>query len=414
MRTRFACGFALLLVVALAATPPSAQEPFELRTEDFPVTGKAGPGLQPIDRAMHTIMSRHGIPGGAIALAKEGRLVFAKGYGWAALGEVPARPDTTFGLASLSKPITALAILLLIEQGKLKLEDTWLDILRHLAPPRGSRIDPRLKKITIHQLLNHTGGWDRARSGDPINFSVPAARRLGVPLPLTPDQLISFMMGLPLDFEPGTQARYSNLGYIILGQVIEKVSGQRYEDYVRKNVLEPAGVRKAALRHSPKYLPGEARCYLAGTGTPLPHLDLPMVKAAAGWAASPVDMVRLLTALDGSRGKPLLRAATRKLMLTPPAPPLGTQPNGNFPGLGFEIAYTGKDGYGYFQDGNWYGMRTFMKRTPRGVNWVLTFNASMQPDLIDRQVAAAAVQELKATVERIVDYPKVDFFDDYR
>jgi N-acyl-D-amino-acid deacylase len=347
-----ACSLAVLLGVTLG-TPPAAQQPFELRNEDFPITGKAGPGLEAIDKAMKTIMSRHGIPGGAVVIAKDGRLVFAKGYGWADVTGEPARPDTLFGLASLSKPITALAILKLIEEGKLKLDDRWLDILRHILPPRGARVDPRLKKITVHQLLNHSGGWNRALSGDPINFSVPVSRTLGVPQPVTPEQLISFMMGLPLDFEPGAQAQYSNLGYIILGQIVEKVSGQPYETYVRKEILEPLGMRKAAVHNGPKYLPGEARCYLAGTGTLLPHLNLPMVKAAAGWSASPVDMARFLTALDGSRGKRFLQEKTMKLMLDPPPPPLQVAPNGTFPGLGFETVYVGKDGYSYFQDGNW-------------------------------------------------------------
>jgi N-acyl-D-amino-acid deacylase len=410
------CAFPLALVLALSAwaTPQPPQGPFALRQEDFPVSGKAGPGLEALDKAMHTIMTRHGIPGGALVVAKDGRLVFARGYGWADLTGEPARPDTVFGLASLSKPITALAILLLLEQGKLKLDDCWLDILRHILPPRGARVDPRLRKITVLQLLNHTGGWDRARSGDPANMSVPIARQLGVPLPLSAEQLIAFMMGVPLDFNPGTQAVYSNLGYIILGQIVEKVSGQRYEDFVIKNVLKPAGVRKADARSSPMYLPGEARSYLAGNPTPLPHLNLPMIKAAGGWSVSPVDMVRLLTALDGSRGQPLLQEKTRQLMLTPPPPPLGVGPKGIFPGLGFESVYVGKDGYAYFQDGSWYGMRTFMKRSAHGINWVIAFNASMQPDLIDRKVAAAAVQELKAEVERIKDYPKVDYFGDYR
>jgi N-acyl-D-amino-acid deacylase len=139
-----------------------------------------------------------------------------------------------------------------------------------------------------------------------------------------------------------------------------------------------------------------------------------MVKAAAGWSASPVDMARFLTALDGSRGKRFLQEKTMKLLLAPPPPPLQPFPNGSFPGLGFETVYVGKDGYSYFQDGNWYGMRTFLKRSPHGVNWMMAFNASMQPDLIDRNVAAAAVQEVKSAVDRIRDYPKIDLFDEYR
>src|SRR5262249_21325163 len=173
MLQRCAVGFALLLTIAPWAAPQSAQGPLPIRDEDFPITGKAGPGMEAIDRAMKAIMTRHGIPGGAAALAKDGRLVFAKGYGWADLTREPAPPDTLLGMASLSKPITALAILLLIEQGKLKLDDRWVDLLRHIQPPAGARMDPRLKDITIYQLLNHSGGWDRKVSGDPVNFSVP-------------------------------------------------------------------------------------------------------------------------------------------------------------------------------------------------------------------------------------------------
>jgi N-acyl-D-amino-acid deacylase len=405
----------LFLALLGLSAPPRAQVPGGLPAGEFPITGKAGPGLEAIDEAMKTIMNRHGIPGGAIALAKDGRLVFAKGYGWADLTGEPARADMLFGLASLSKPITALAILKLIEEGKLKLDDRWFDILRHIAPPRNSRrMDPRLKTITVRQLLNHSGGWDRKVSGDPVNFTVPVARRLGVRPPVSAEQLISFMLEIPLDFDPGSEVQYSNLGFIILGEVIEKVSGLSYEDYVRKNVLEPMGVRKAGIHPGPKYFPGEARCYLAGTDTLLPPMHLSMARAAAGWSASPVDMVRFLTALDGSRGKAFLKERTLGLLREAPPPPLKKAKNGNFPGLGFEIAYAEKDGYGWFQDGNWYGMRTFMKRSPRGVNWVLALNASMQPDLLDRRVAAAAVQQVKTTVERIGEYPKVDFFGDFR
>src|SRR5260370_23421087 len=213
MLKRCVVALALLLALSAWAASPSAQGPFEMRKEDFPITGKAGPGLEALDKAMHTIMTRHGIPGGALVIALDGRLVFAKGYGWADLTGEPAGPDMLFGLASLSEPITALAILRLIEQGKLKLDDCWLDILRHITPPRGARVDPRLKTITVLQLLNHTGGWDRGRSCDPANFSVPVSRQLPVPLPASADQLISFMMGLPLDIDPGTTTVYSTIRY---------------------------------------------------------------------------------------------------------------------------------------------------------------------------------------------------------
>ena len=126
---------------------------------------------------MTQIMARHGIPGGSLAIAKDGKLVYAKGFGWADLKTgTPVKPQTTFGLASLSKPITALSTLLLVERGQLELGDPALFYLRHISPPKGVPIDPRLKNITIRHLLNHTGGWDRnvsSRSRELVSANCP-------------------------------------------------------------------------------------------------------------------------------------------------------------------------------------------------------------------------------------------------
>src|SRR5262245_53148845 len=107
--------------------------------EKVPVNGRAGPGLERFDSAMLTIMDRHGIPGAAFAIAKDGKLVLAKGYGWAnvATGEA-VRPETLFGLASVSKPLTAIAVLKLVEQSKLKLDDRVFGLLGHIQPPAGT------------------------------------------------------------------------------------------------------------------------------------------------------------------------------------------------------------------------------------------------------------------------------------
>src|SRR5262249_14934665 len=179
-------------------------------------------------------------------------------------------------------------------------------------------------------------------------------------------------MGVRLDFDPGTDSRYCNFGYILLGEIIEKVSGQPYEKYVRDNVLAPAGGRRAALnRPGGGYFVGEARRSPAGTDTELPAWQQRHSDAAGGWTFSAVDMARLLTALDGSRGKPLLDEKTFRLMIEPPPKPIKPQANGTHVGLGWDAVIQTEKGYGYFKDGSWYGMRTFMKRLPNGVNWVL-------------------------------------------
>jgi N-acyl-D-amino-acid deacylase len=396
----------------LGGPPAAAASPWP--REALPVRGKAGPGLEPLDKAVLGIMERHGIPGAALAIAKDGKLVYARGFGWADLAAgTPVDPWTLFGLASLSKPITALAILLLLERGQLALDDRVFELLKHIRPAPGARVDPRLKTVTVRQLLNHTGGWDRAVSGDPITWSPQIARTLDVPLPLTEAQFTSFMMGVPLDFDPGTRYQYSNVGYILLGQVIEKVSGRRYEEFVRAEVLEPLGIDRAfATVTAPRaFREGEARSYLAGTGVQLPPMNLPMARAAGGWSASATDMVRLLTALDGSRGKKLLKDKTYQLMVAPPPPPLKARPNGTHPGLGWPDVFATPRGPGYAHDGSWHGMRTFMKCNPaKGVNWALMFNVSMQPDPVDLQLAQAAARQIQERVERLDRYPAVDLF----
>ena len=252
--------------------------------EKIPITGSAGPGLESLDKAVTQIMDRHGIPGGSLAIAKDGKLVYAKGFGWADLkNDIPVQPQTTFGLASLSKPITAVSTLLLVERGKLSLDDPALYYLRHISPPRGVTIDPRLKKITIRHLLNHTGGWDRSVSGDPVTWSPQIARAYRVPMPLTNAQFISFMMGVRLNFEPGTKWQYSNVGYMFLQQIIQKVSGQPYQEFAQRNVLGPMGIKTAFINPNGRsYAKGEAHCYLAGTGVELPPLNLPMAQAPPG------------------------------------------------------------------------------------------------------------------------------------
>jgi N-acyl-D-amino-acid deacylase len=382
---------------------------------DFPITGKAGPKLDELDEVVKLIMDRHGIPGGALAIAKDGRLVYAKGFGWADLAAaIKVDPQTMFSLASLSKPITALAILLLIEQGKLSLDDNPFDIIRIPAPPR-ARVDPRLRQVTVRQMLNHTGGWDRNVKGDPINWSPQISRALGVPMPISEQQFISFMRAIPLDFDPGTKMQYSNVGYIVLGQVVEKVSGQSYEQFIEENIFKPAGIRHAFLNRGgqTQYRKGEARSYMPGSGAMLPPMSLPMVKAAGGWRVSAVDMVRLLTALDGSRGKPLLKEQTFQQMLALPPPPLKPKANGVYNGLGWPSVKVSGKTFAYAHEGQFPGARTFMKRNANGVNWALLFNVSMDLDQVDVSAISQVVRDIHERVEALKEYPDIDYFKDY-
>lgn len=389
-----------------SAPPPGAA---------IPVRGKAGPGLEPFDAAMLQVMDRHGVPGAALAIARDGRLVFAKGYGWSDLSKNEAvQPDTRFSLASLSKSFTAVATLKLVEQGKLSLDDSVFDILRHIRPPRGARVDPRLRSVTVRHCLNHSGGWDRAVRGDPVNWEPQICRAYKVRPPLSPTQFLSFALTIPLDFKPGTDNKYSNVGFIALGEVIARISGRPYERFVREEVLKPMGVTQAALHPAAgRYFVNEAIRYLAGTLLSLPAMRLPMVDATGGWTASVVDMVRFLTNLDGSRGKSVLSERTRKLMIEPPQAPLKPRPNGTWFGLGWDSVTLKGEQYGFYKEGSYQGMRTYMKRLPNGTSWALLYNASMEFDPQDMRAVAATISEVRKLVERVGKYPDIDLFKEF-
>ncbi len=152
--------------------------------------------------------------------------------------------------------------------------------------------------ITIRHLLNHSGGWNRDISGEPWSFSWRVARRLYVPLPITTDQLGQFMLSERLDFDPGTDQKYSNYGYILLGQVIEKVSGKFQSEYITTQVLEPMGLRHTRMPGNDRgYENDQVRMYAPGTYQIVPSDFFgPLGDAAAGWRSSAVDLARFLSA----------------------------------------------------------------------------------------------------------------------
>ena len=216
--------------------------------EGTPITGSAVPELAGIDRMMQSFVGDHEAPGAALCLAKDGRIVYARGFGWANVDDRgPVQPDSLFRIASVSKPITAMAIIQLCDREKLELEDRVFQVLG-LA----NDLDPEspLRDITISHLLQHTGGWDSGSTFDPLFATNPIARALQVEPPLTQRQVIEFMVRQPLQSTPGERHAYSNFGYVLLGRVIEACSDLSYESYVRQEVLSPLGITGMHLGRS--------------------------------------------------------------------------------------------------------------------------------------------------------------------
>ncbi|WP_035090628.1 serine hydrolase [Aquimarina macrocephali] len=168
-------------------------------------------------------------PGATVLVAKQGKIIYHKAFGLANIElQVPMKPNNVFEIGSITKQFTSVAILMLMEQGKLTIQDEITKFIPDY-PTHG-------KKITIHHLLNHTSG---IKSYTSMNLSEIAAKDM------TPTELINYFKNEPMDFDPGEKWLYNNSGYIILGFIIEKISGQSYEDFVEQNIFTPLAMNNS-------------------------------------------------------------------------------------------------------------------------------------------------------------------------
>lgn len=372
-----------MILLLAVASGMAAEQPVT------PTTGRAVPELAAFDQAMVEAMRRWEVPGGTLALAKDGRLVLSRGYGLADVEKnQPVQPDALFRIASVSKPITAVTILGLVERGKLTLDAPAFAFLPQLKPLEGAKPDPRIARITVRQLLQHTAGFDRGKSFDPMFRPMEIARAAGTPPPADPESIIRYMLGRPLDFDPGTRYAYSNFGYCVLGRIIEQLTGQRYDEAVKTLVLQPAGANCIRLGRSrlSDQAPGEVRYYSSEKtapsvfpdvkslpGVPYGAFNLEAMDAHGGWIASAADLLRLVTKVDGSRAPALLRPETLRLLEARPAPPLPAD-RPQWYGLGWQITQAGT-GVNWSHRGSLPGTATQLVRSHNGVAWAVLFNS---------------------------------------
>jgi WD40 repeat protein/CubicO group peptidase (beta-lactamase class C family)/Flp pilus assembly protein TadD len=212
-----------------------------LALRDRPATGAAVPELAGIEAEVQRFLREQRIPAASLVLVKGEKIILARGYGFTDPGHRrPVAPDTPFRLAGLGEPVIAAAVRRLIAAGKLT-EDTKVWPLLGVTPPAGQALDERWRAITVRQLLDHAGGWDGSAT-EPIIQPREVAAALGIPGPPTADDFLRYMAGQPLQFDPGSRAAFSSSGYFVLSRVVEKVSGRGYFDFVRQEVLAPAGL----------------------------------------------------------------------------------------------------------------------------------------------------------------------------
>jgi CubicO group peptidase (beta-lactamase class C family) len=207
-------------------------------------SGPIVPELAPLESAMTNYLASHQFKAGTMALMYGGRLVLRQGYGWRDTNFTRViHPDNLFRLASVSKMLTESAIYKLVDAGKIA-PDTLVYAYLGIPPWGGVLGDSRISSITVQNLLDHKGGWDNAISpvGDPVFSTVRISVEMGLNYPAAATNVISWMFSKPLDHAPGTTYAYSNLGYQILGRVIEKASGKPYIDYIQQDLLGTAAI----------------------------------------------------------------------------------------------------------------------------------------------------------------------------
>ncbi len=341
------------------------------------VTGtESAAELAVFDKTMKEFMVEHEISAGALAVTYQGRLILAKGY---SIGEASAekvRPDSLFRIASISKPITAVAVLGLVEEGKLQLDEKITDIL-DMSPAPGGTADPRLKDVTILHLLQHLGGWDRDKAFDPMFQDRRISQELQVELPIDTSHIIKFMNGQKLQHEPGTVYAYSNYGYCLLGRVIEKRTGMEYGEYVKEEILKPLQINNMRLARSKlaDRACGEVK-YDSETRSPYGTFNMENLDAHGGWLASAVDLACFAAAFDDESHCPILSKDSIERMFALPenVKPEDYKTGNNYYACGWMVRDYGNGDRNMWHNGLLPGTYTHMARRQSGFNCVALFN----------------------------------------
>jgi CubicO group peptidase (beta-lactamase class C family) len=367
-----------------------------------------------IDHDVESFLNRWKIQGASLAVSKDDRLVYAKGFGIAnqETGEA-VKPGHLFRIASVSKLITAVAVMKLYEEGKIDLDEKVFGPEGILNDPRFLEYkDKRVEDITVRHLLNHTAGWSRY-SGDPMFSSLYIARKMDVEAPAGFDDVLEFALSRRLSYNPGTRFSYSNLGYGILGEIVTRKSGMEYQDYVVMNILKPLGIHDMHIGKSfyqEKY-PNEVRYHssagkmlaysIDGSGEKVPIYyggnNIELLGPAGGWVASAPELIKFLSAVDGFPDQPdILSKETIRLMTDP-----------SFSGRGL-FGWRGSDSYGtWWRTGYLTGSAALLVRQNDGLNWVIMMNATTyKHSRIQRYVSGMMFR----AVNQVKTWPSIDLF----
>ncbi|MBO4756104.1 MAG: beta-lactamase family protein, partial [Bacteroidales bacterium] len=271
------------------------------------------PELKAMDHAIDSFMNFWSLKGASLAIMRNDSLLYAKGYGKAD-STTPMTPGTTMRLASVSKLLTAVGIMKLQEEGKVFLDTPVFGPFGVLNEYDSYIKDNNYYLITVEHLLRHQAGFS-VRGGDVMFSKLTFMRDWGLSEPPTPQFVVQKQLGRRLAFEPGTWQEYSNFGFLLLSLIIEKVSGEPYDQYMQEHVFAPAGCTQFRIggNYLKDRLPGESQYFMQPDSEPVPSFDgkysavdkcyggndITGLMGAGAWTASAVEMARLVGCIDG-------------------------------------------------------------------------------------------------------------------
>ena len=278
-----------LLLAAFCSLPAPAQQ-----------TASLADRLQRIEQMIQVEMQKSGAPGVAVAIEQDGKIVFAKGFGFADVeNKVSFTPQTVSRIGSISKTFTALAVLQLVEEGKIKLDDE----VQVYVPSFPKKSAP----ITIRQLLGHQGGIRHYKGAETLSAkhydSVEAA--------------LEIFKDDPLVAEPGTKFSYTSYGYNLLSRVVEAASGMSFGDYLQQRIFTPLGLKQTYLDEPARLIPNRARNYTRRQNGPVQNaqaVDQSNKWGGGGLVSTVEDLVHYGNSYDNNQ---LLKADSIQLMFTP-------------------------------------------------------------------------------------------------
>lgn len=340
------------------------------------------PELKGLDRKMNAYLRRWQIKGASLAITRNDSLVYAKGYGWAdeEKGEL-MQPGHILRMASVSKLVTATGIMVLQDRGLLSIKDTVFGPSGILCDSLFNSVikDRNHHKITVEHLLRHQGGFYR----DPLFSSRDVKHQMQLDCPPCKEDFYRLVLSRRLRFQPGSWQKYSNFGYLLLSEIIEKVSGKPYEQFIREDVLAPAGcydMHIAGNYYEDKY-PNEVRYYThEGDGKFIEDYsdngqmvercyggnNVPLLSGAGAWCGSPAEISRLVASIDGSPEVPdIISTKSFEQMIE------------YFDKETFSLGWNDTTPEkGWSRTGTLSGTSALVKRFPDGECWILITNTS--------------------------------------